>query len=278
MSRLAISALLATFLFPIPAFAQVQTFTATHAYILGDHDSKDDARQRCLLEAKRNVLDQAGIYIESQDEVKDLHLTKSQITSFAAAVLRVEVIKEEFGYEHGHNKLTLTIKAEVDLADVRKQIAARQVDNRLRERLAKQEQQLQQLEKQVEQLREQKQSPGLSQARTKQFDARSVAPPNTTGTYEDGRATYDGGDHPGALKLWRPLAESGNTKAQVMLGMMYMMGDGVLPDYATGRKWLERAAEQGDADARGMLGNLKLMEMVLPADFIPAVLWSNMKR
>jgi TPR repeat protein len=63
-----------------------------------------------------------------------------------------------------------------------------------------------------------------------------------------------------------------------MLGMMYMMGDGVLPDYATGRKWLERAAEQGDADARGMLGNLKLMEMVLPADFIPAVLWSNMKR
>jgi len=52
----------------------------------------------------------------------------------------------------------------------------------------------------------------------------------------------------------------------------------VPPHYATGRQWLERAAEQGDADARGMLGNLKLMEMVLPADFIPAILWSNMKR
>ena len=57
--------LLVVIILPPVAFAEVQTFTATHTYILGDHDSKDDARQRCLLEAKRKILEQAGVYIES---------------------------------------------------------------------------------------------------------------------------------------------------------------------------------------------------------------------
>jgi hypothetical protein len=34
--------LLVAFVLPTVAFAEVQTFTATHAYILGDHGSKDD--------------------------------------------------------------------------------------------------------------------------------------------------------------------------------------------------------------------------------------------
>jgi len=34
--------LLAALILPTVAFAEVQTFTATHTYILGDHDSKDD--------------------------------------------------------------------------------------------------------------------------------------------------------------------------------------------------------------------------------------------
>jgi hypothetical protein len=49
---------------PTLASDQVQTFTATHTYIMGDHDSKDDARQHCLLEAKRKILEQAGVCIE----------------------------------------------------------------------------------------------------------------------------------------------------------------------------------------------------------------------
>ena len=57
--------LLVVIILPPVAFAEVQTFTATHTYILGDHDSKDDARQRCLLEAKRKILEQAGVYLES---------------------------------------------------------------------------------------------------------------------------------------------------------------------------------------------------------------------
>lgn len=33
---------LAAFVLPTVAVAEVQTHSATHAYVLGDHDSKDD--------------------------------------------------------------------------------------------------------------------------------------------------------------------------------------------------------------------------------------------
>jgi hypothetical protein len=65
MRALPVIILLTALILPTVAFAEVQTFTATHTYILGDHDSKDDARQRCLLEAKRKILEQASVYIES---------------------------------------------------------------------------------------------------------------------------------------------------------------------------------------------------------------------
>jgi hypothetical protein len=94
MRALSVITLFAIFVLPTTAFAENKTFTATHTYILGEHDSKDDARQRCLLEAKRKILEQAGVYIESASEVKNFDLTKDKITSFAAAVMHIKDTKE----------------------------------------------------------------------------------------------------------------------------------------------------------------------------------------
>jgi hypothetical protein len=74
MRVLSVITLMAVLVLPPVAVAEVQTLTATHTYILGEHDSKDDARQRCLLEAKRKILEQAGVYIESASEVKNFDL------------------------------------------------------------------------------------------------------------------------------------------------------------------------------------------------------------
>src|SRR5690348_6801244 len=104
--------------------AEIQAITATHTYVMGDNDSRNDARQLCFLEAKRKVLEQAGSLIQSSSEVKNFELTKDQISSYSAAVLSVEIIKEEFGFSNGHNSLTLTVKSDVDIADVRKRLAA----------------------------------------------------------------------------------------------------------------------------------------------------------
>ena len=127
MRTFSVIVLLSVFVIPTVAFAEIQTFTATHTYTLGDHDSKDDAQQRCLLEAKRKILKQAGVYIESASEVKNFDLTKDKITSFAAAVMQVKDTKEEVGFQQGHMTLMLKLTAQVDLAEMRKQLAVRRV-------------------------------------------------------------------------------------------------------------------------------------------------------
>ena len=164
MRVLSVLIFLTALILPTVALAEVQTFTATHTYILGDHDSKDDARQRCLLETKRKILEQAGVYVESASEVKDLQLTKDKITSFAAAVMQVKDTKEEVGFQQGHMTMMLTLKADVDLAEVRKQLAVRQLDADVRDDVATQKERLKRLEAQLEAMQQQQggQSSGSS--------------------------------------------------------------------------------------------------------------------
>jgi hypothetical protein len=204
MRAFSVIALLAVLVLPTDVFAEVQTFTATHTYILGDHDSKDDARQRCLLEAKRKILEQAGVYIESASEVKNFDLTKDTITSFAAAVMQVKDAKEEFGFQQGHMTLTLKLTAQVDLVEVRKQLAARQLDAGVREDVAVQKERMKHLEAQLEAMqRQMRQAPG-----------RTPIPPtpdlSTAG-----------------MQQLRTYAVQGEAVAQVLLGMLYIQGRGV---------------------------------------------------
>ncbi len=135
-----------------PAVAQVETLATSHTYIMGDNDSRNDARHICFLEAKRKLLEMAGVYIQSHDQVVNSELTKSQITSYSAAVLGVEVIKEDFGFSNGQGTVTLKVKAIVDLADVRNRLKAIAGDKDLQEKIVQQQNQLRTMEEQVRQL------------------------------------------------------------------------------------------------------------------------------
>ena len=46
------------------------------------------------------------------------------------------------------------------------------------------------------------------------------------GPWEDGMTAYNRGDYVPAIRLFRPLAEQGNAKAQNVLGVMYRRGRG----------------------------------------------------
>ena len=50
------------------------------------------------------------------------------------------------------------------------------------------------------------------------------------------------------------LANAGNANAQLMLGAMYSLGQGVRQDNAVARQWYEKAANQGSANAQLVLG------------------------
>jgi TPR repeat protein len=66
-------------------------------------------------------------------------------------------------------------------------------------------------------------------------------------------AAYDRGDYVPAIRLFRPLAEQGNAKAQNLLGVMYRKGRGVARNSLRAFLWLNRAAARGDAQAKAEL-------------------------
>jgi TPR repeat protein len=73
------------------------------------------------------------------------------------------------------------------------------------------------------------------------------------GPWEDGMAAYNRGDYVPAIRLFRPLAEQGNAKAQNVLGVMYRRGEGVARNSLRAFMWFSRAAARGDARAKAEL-------------------------
>ena len=75
-------------------------------------------------------------------------------------------------------------------------------------------------------------------------------------SFDRGADAYKAKDYAGAMAQWKPLAESGDARAQSNLGAMYANGLGVKPDPAVAAQWLQKAAAQGNADAEASLGVL----------------------
>jgi TPR repeat protein len=73
------------------------------------------------------------------------------------------------------------------------------------------------------------------------------------GPWEDGMAAYNRGDYVPAIRLFRPLAEQGNAKAQSVLGVMYRRGQGVAHSSVRAFLWFSRAAARGDEQAKAEL-------------------------
>ena len=111
--------------------------------------------------------------------------------------------------------------------------------------------------------------------------ALSLAAPVAAGPFEDGRAAYDRGDYAHALRLWRPLADQGDTAAQFFLGSTYGAGEGVPQDYTEALKWLRRAADPDDAEgsqslavtAQLFLGRMYAAGQGVPQDYTEATKW-----
>ncbi len=62
---------------------------------------------------------------------------------------------------------------------------------------------------------------------------------------DDGQAAYLAKEYEKALNLLKPLAEGGNSEAQVTVGIMYDYGHGVTANPEEAFKWYKMAAEQG---------------------------------
>src|SRR3954466_13946522 len=76
------------------------------------------------------------------------------------------------------------------------------------------------------------------------------------GPWEDGMASYNRGDYAPAIRILRPLAQAGNTKAQHLLGVMYHRGQGVARNTVPAMAWFSLAAKHGDTDAQASISEV----------------------
>ena len=76
---------------------------------------------------------------------------------------------------------------------------------------------------------------------------------------ESAKHAYEQKDYAAALKEFTPLAEQGNADAQLFLGKMYMLGQGVLKDQDRAIKYFKASAAHDNADAQFFLGAMYLL-------------------
>ncbi|WFU19613.1 hypothetical protein [Bradyrhizobium sp. CB3481] len=88
------------------------------------------------------------------------------------------------------------------------------------------------------------------------------------GPWEDGMVAYNRGDYLPAIRLFRPLAEQGNPKAQTQIGTMYRKGEGTAPSLARAFMWFSVAARRGDAKAKA--GLREVSKTMSPAEMSQA--------
>jgi TPR repeat protein len=96
------------------------------------------------------------------------------------------------------------------------------------------------------------------------------------GPLEHAEAAYERGDYATALRMFRPLADQGNSAAQNYLGNMYNLGWGVPQDYTEALRWYRLAADQGDDTSQYSLGLMYANGQGVPRDYVRAHMWLNL--
>ena len=99
----------------------------------------------------------------------------------------------------------------------------------------------------------------------------AAAPPARGAPLVEGNAAFERGDFQTAYRVWQPLAEAGDARAQFNLGLLYDTGRGVRRDIDQAVFWLERAAQQGLSEARHNLGLIYLSAERGPLDYAKAL-------
>jgi TPR repeat protein len=83
----------------------------------------------------------------------------------------------------------------------------------------------------------------------------SVASTAIADEFSDASRAYTKPDYATALRLIRPLADQGDTRAQILLGNMYRDGKGVQQSDVEAFKWYLKAANENDPNAQYLAGN-----------------------
>ena len=100
--------------------------------------------------------------------------------------------------------------------------------------------------------------------------------PATAASFQGGMAAFHRNDYAAATRMFQPLAESGDARAQAIFGYMFATGRGVPQSYVEAAVWYRRAAEQGHPTAQYMLGLAYDKGQGVPQDYVEAYKWLDL--
>jgi tetratricopeptide (TPR) repeat protein len=112
---------------------EIKTFSQTVKLVMGERDSREQLRAQATLEAKRLALEEAGAYIQSVANVKQIfqetntaysedYFKQVDLLALTAGVASVVVKNEEWKVEGPALVLYLTCEVTVDTKDIQNQI------------------------------------------------------------------------------------------------------------------------------------------------------------
>jgi hypothetical protein len=93
------------------------------------------------------------------------------------------------------------------------------------------------------------------------------------GQLEEGKAAFERREYQKAYALLLPVAESGDTFAQISIGYMLSQGLGVAKNEKEAIRWYEKAALKGDSDAQYNIGSMCETGRGTKQDFKKAMEW-----
>jgi len=140
------------FLFVSAASAETETFRATYKYIMGDNDTKNDAKTLCFIGAKRRLLEQIGTFITSHTEVNNFQLTKDEIKSYSSAFLNVEVEQEKVEAVGENSAIVMTLRTSVDKEEIKNNLNKLIKDSSLKNEIAQKNAKISNLENKIQKL------------------------------------------------------------------------------------------------------------------------------
>jgi hypothetical protein len=139
-------------IFPPAVYAKTETIYASFKYTMGDNDTKNDAKRIAFMEAKRLLVEKAGVIVESETTVVDGKLSHDEIKTYTAAILKIEVAKEDFQITGETQAVTMTVKSEIDPDEVRRTLNKISEDKSLQKKIKEQQQNLIELEMRIQSL------------------------------------------------------------------------------------------------------------------------------
>jgi hypothetical protein len=153
---------------PVPAAADEQSgpevsasgdvITARHRYVMGDNDTRSDARAVCFLEAKRKATEYAGTYVESTTELTQtatMRDARSALRTIAASLVSAELVSSKTGMANDAMFVECVVNARVDRSNLKENIARIAADPAVFRQVEERQEKLRSLEADVMKLQAQ---------------------------------------------------------------------------------------------------------------------------